>query len=81
MIAEKKKKRFPNLEAEMARKGVLKGDLADLLHKTNGVITSRMDGSSEWGFWEVVAIKRYLSYAGTLEDLFECVEMEQNCAD
>ena len=70
------KKRFPNLEAEMARRNVRKGDLAELLHKTNGVITSRMDGSSEWGFWEVTAIKNYLEYAGTLEELFKCVEME-----
>lgn len=76
MIAEKKKKRFPNLEAEMARKNVFKGDLAKLLHKTNGVITSRMDGSSEWSFWEVTTIKRFLEYAGTLEELFECVDVE-----
>lgn len=76
MVTEKKKKRFPNLEAEMARKGVLKGDLAELLHKTNGVITSRMDGSSEWGWMEVTAIKRYLEYAGTLEELFQCIEVE-----
>ena len=76
MITEKKKKRFPNLEAEMARRNVSKGDLAKLLHKTNGVITSRMDGSSEWGFWEVVTIKQFLEYAGTLDELFECVDVE-----
>lgn len=71
-----KKKRYPNLEAEMARKHVRKGDLAELLHKTNGVITSRMDGSSEWGFCEVTMIKRYLGYTGTLEELFLCIETE-----
>ena len=75
MMTERRKMRFPNLEAEMARHNVSKGDLAKLLHKTNGVITSRMDGTSEWGFWEVVTIKRYLAYGGTLEDLFESVEV------
>ena len=76
MIAEKKKKRYPNLEGEMARHGVLKGDLAELLHKTAGVITSRMDGSSAWGWDEVTTIKHYLGYDGTLEKLFECVDVE-----
>ena len=75
MIAEKKK-RYPKLEAQMALKNVLKRDLAELLHKTNGVIPSRMDGSSEWGFWEVVMIKHYLEYEGALEELFECVDVD-----
>lgn len=72
---DKRKKRYPNLEAEMARNGVMKSDLACLLHKTAGVITSRMDGSSEWGWMEVTAIKQYLHYAGTLEDLFTAVDV------
>lgn len=71
MAVEKKAKRFPNLEAEMARKRVLKSDLADLLHRTNGVITSRMDGSSEWLVWEIKAIKEYLGTDMTLDELFD----------
>lgn len=72
MIGEKKKKkRFPNLEAEMARKRVLKSDIADLLHRTNGAITTRFDGTSEWLVWEIKAIKEYLKTDMTLEELFQ----------
>ena len=66
-----KKKRFPNLEAEMARKGVLRIDLAKLLGRTNGVITSRMDGTSEWLFWEIVKIKEFLKTDLSLDELFK----------
>lgn len=71
MILEKKKKRFPNLEAEMARKNVQKQDLAKLLQTTNGTISSRTNGTSEWLVWEIKAIKEYLQYEGTLEELFQ----------
>ena len=71
MDAVMKKKRFPTLEAEMARKRIMKSDLAELLHRTNGVITTRMDGTSEWIFWEVKAIKNYLKTDLSLDELFE----------
>ena len=71
MITDKKKKRFPNLEAEMARKKVMKSDLAKLLHRTNGAITTRMDGTSEWLVWEIKAIKEYLQTDLTLDELFD----------
>lgn len=71
MISEKKKKRYPNLEAEMARRNVLKSDLAELLHRTNGSITTRMDGTSEWLVWEIKAIKNFLKTDLSLEELFE----------
>ena len=76
MIVEKKKKRFPNLEAEMARKRILKSDIAELLHRTNGAITTRMDGTSEWLVWEVKAIKEYLQTDMTLEELFQEEELD-----
>ena len=72
MISEtKRKKRFPNLEAERARRRILKSDLAELLHRTNGAITTRMDGTSEWLVWEIKAIKEYLNTDMTLEELFK----------
>lgn len=71
MIAEMKKKRFPNLEAEMARKRVMKTDIANLLHRTNSVITTRMDGTSDWIFWELKAIKQYLETDMPLDELFD----------
>jgi len=72
MISEKKKKkRYPNLEAEMARRRILKGDIAELLHRTNGAITTRMDGTSEWLVWEVKMIKEYLQTDMSIEELFE----------
>lgn len=70
MIAETKKLRFPALEAEMARKNILKSDIANLLHRTNSVITSRMDGSSEWVFWELKEIRDYVAPHMTLDELF-----------
>lgn len=66
-----KKKRFPNLEAEMARKGVLRIDIAKLLGRVNSVITSRMDGTSKWLFWETVTIKEFLKTDLSLDELFE----------
>ena len=72
MISEKKKKkRYPNLEAEMARRRILKCDIAELLHRTNGAITTRMDGTSEWLVWEVKMIKEYLQTDMSIEELFE----------
>ena len=70
MIVQKKKKRFPTLEAEMARKNVMRTDLANLLHRTNGVITSRMNGSSDWIFWELLAIQQYLKTDLSIDELF-----------
>lgn len=70
MIVERKRKRFPTLEAEMARKNVMRTDLANLLHRTNGVITSRMNGTSEWVFWELTAIQKYLNTDLSLDELF-----------
>lgn len=75
MVAERKKRRYPNLEAEMARKGVTKTDIALLLHRTNGSITTRFDGSSEWLYWEVCAIWQYLKPDLSLTELFEEMEV------
>lgn len=70
MIVQKKKKRYPTLEAEMARKDVIRSDIAKLLHRTNGVITSRMNGTSDWVFWELLAIQQYLETDLTIDELF-----------
>lgn len=71
------KKRFPVLEAEMARKRITKGEIAELLHRTASVITSRMDGTSDWIFWELKVIRDYVAPHMTIDELFteEVVEL------
>lgn len=70
MNSEKKVK-FPTLKAEMARKHVTSMDLAKLLHRTNGSISSRMNGRTEWLYWEVVKVWEYLDTGLSLTELFK----------
>ena len=70
VIAKKQEIRFPTLEAEMSRKKILRSDLAVLLGKTNSTITSRMDGSSEWIFWEMKKVRDYVAPHMTIDELF-----------
>jgi hypothetical protein len=70
MIVKKQEIRFPTLEAEMARRKILKSDIATLIGRTNSAITSRMDGSSDWIFWEMKKIRDYVAPHLTIDELF-----------
>lgn len=63
-------KAFPNLEAEMARMGIQKKDVAEKLGVRAATISDKMNGKFPFTLDEVVTIKKSFFPNLTLEYLF-----------
>lgn len=61
---------YRNLEAEIARAGLNKGQLANLLGITKGTMSLKLNGQSPLTLAECKKIKRILEYKGSIEILF-----------
>lgn len=61
---------FPNLEAEMARMGIQRKDLAEKLGVRTATISDKLNGKFPFTLDEVVAIKREFFPKFSLEYLF-----------
>ncbi len=59
-----------NLEAEMARNGIIKKDIVNLIGKTYKTVQSRFNGKSEWTYEECIMIRDRLFPTLTLDYLF-----------
>lgn len=51
--------KFPNLLAEMARRGDNQGTLARLLKNTQAGISRRLSGKTDWQVWEIEKLCEY----------------------
>ncbi|MGN0517456.1 MAG: XRE family transcriptional regulator [Acutalibacteraceae bacterium] len=59
-----------NLKAEMARKGIKKRDIQNLLGCSYRTVTNKLDGKSDFTLLEAVKIKNYYFKNLNLEYLF-----------
>lgn len=60
---------YPNLKAEMARKGEKLNTLSDLLDLSISQVSKRMNGQIEWTLSEIITICDH--YGKTFEELFK----------
>lgn len=65
---------YPNLRAEIARKGVTATAIADALGITKGTLSLKMQGKSAFTVPEAKAIKKLLDADVTIDELFDTVE-------
>ena len=62
---------FPNLKAEMSRKGVTLADLAEVLNVTVPTVSLKLNGKTPLTLSEAKLIKNYLEVDIPLEELYE----------
>ena len=62
---------YPNLEAEMVRKGIKNEDIAKAIDRDERTIRNKRSGSTEFTFNEVLIIRDKFFPIHTLEYLFE----------
>lgn len=65
---------YPNLRAEMARKGVIISDLSSHLNLRYATVSDKMNGKFRFYYDEALAIKNTFFPKHSLEYLFECKE-------
>lgn len=61
---------YPNLEAEIARRGIKKKDMADKLNLTPKTLSNKLIGKTDFGVKEARCIQSMLP-GTTFEQLFE----------
>ncbi len=66
---------YPNLEAELKRKGLKRIDLAQHLNMAQSTLADKMQGRSPFSVQNAVDIKKFLNLDMPLEELFEEVAM------
>ena len=66
---------FPNLKAEMARKGIHQVDLAEELDVTPATMSLKLTGKSKLTLDEAFAIKKYVRTRLSLDVLFATTEV------
>lgn len=64
-----KKKKYPELAAEMAKRGDTQKVIGELLNLPSGSITRRLAGEIEWSISEINKICKY--YQKSYEELFK----------
>lgn len=64
---------YPNLKAELSRKGMNLTELAEKMGITLGTLSLKMNGKSDFTYPEAVRIKQILGVDIPLEVLFEKV--------
>lgn len=62
---------YPNVRAELARKGATLTKLAEYLGINLSTLSLKFNGKSEWSFAEVLKVKEFLGTDMPLEKLFE----------
>lgn len=64
-------KPYPNLEAEMARHGIKRSQIAELLDVRRGTISDKMNGKSRFDIDEAFAIKKTFFKDCPMDYLFD----------
>ena len=62
---------YPNLKAEMARKGITLADVSKVLDVRVSTVSDKFNGKYPITFNEAIKIKKMLEVDLTLEELFE----------
>lgn len=62
---------YPNLNAEMARKGINKTELSRLVNMSLPNLSNKLSGRVKFSFDETLKIKEALGVDMTVEELFE----------
>lgn len=62
---------YPNLEAEMARKKLTRGQLAEMLNMTPTTLGNKLNGKVDISLPECIAIKNILHLSVTVDELFK----------
>jgi len=65
----KKRVMFPNLAAEMARKGIKQKELAVILGISNPTICKKMSGQTDWSLTEIETLCSY--FGKSYKNLFK----------
>ena len=63
---------YPNLEAELKRRGVKRSDIADHIGCSISTISEKMQGKSDFSLQAAKKIKSFLGVDLPLEVLFKC---------
>ena len=61
---------FPNLRAEIIRKGFLFADVAAAINRTESTFSQKMNGKQPFLLSEAFAIKKFLKTEMSLDELF-----------
>lgn len=64
---------YPNLRAEIARKGMTQIELAEMLGLSEGTLSQKMNGRYDFTLSEAIQIKMILGVDMLIETLFEKV--------
>ena len=67
---------FPNLDAEMARKKITRGQLAKIIKKTPTTLSLKLNGKAPMTLAECVEIKNVLNTELSIDYLFATEEGE-----
>ena len=62
---------YPNLRAEIARRGVTLSQLAEVIGVTLQTMSKKINGGSEFTLNEAYAIKDFLGVDAPIEELFK----------
>lgn len=62
---------YPNLKAEMARRGVLAKDIAVMLGVTETTISNKINGKFGFSLKEAMMIRDFIGADMTIDQLFE----------
>lgn len=62
---------FPNLEAEMARKKITRGELAKKMDVTPTTLGNKLNGKVDISLPECIEIRNFLGLSMTIDELFK----------
>ena len=63
---------YPNLRAEIARKGMSLADVSAVIGRTNASTSLKLNGKNDFTLAECVALSRY--FGKTIDELFEVAD-------
>ena len=78
---------YRNLNAEMSRRGLTQGRLAELIGMTSGTLSNKLNGKATFTLPEIKQIKRVLNEVSKLDDkltldiLFETTKEENDLVE
>lgn len=62
---------YPNLEAELARKGIGRTELGKLLDICQAGASAKMSGKAQFSIPQILTVKEHLGFTGTIEELLK----------
>ena len=66
---DQKKRKYAKLEGRIWEMGYKRREIAELLSISYGTLLNKLQGKTPWLWWEVLALRNVLQWAGPLEEL------------